>query len=277
MASESIAIANDRSEWLHVVDAELPIYSLAKPFIAASLFAAGVDIDAPISRWIDRSWVSRGGDITVAQLLNHTSGLRDYGALPEYAAAITARVAPWSDEVFADHTLRKPLLFEPGTGWSYANPGYWILSQIVQQTTGWRFETVIDRLIAKPLGLDATRVIRGQFADDLPHYPAGWVWHGVIVSTASDVVRFMRSDLVAPLLGSLVKVPVEHPLWSDPHNGFGLMVDPGIRYGHNGGGPGYSASCFHFLEQGVTGCVLMRADSEEAAMARLLDEVKARV
>ena len=51
------------------------------------------------------------------------------------------------------------------------------------------------------------------------------------------------------------------------------MVDPGIRYGHNGGGPHYSASCFHFLESGRTGCVLLRSDEEEAAMERLLDRL----
>lgn len=73
----------------------------------------------------------------------------------------------------------------------------------------------------------------------------------------------------------LTKVPVEHPKWTDPHYGYGLMVEPNERYGHNGGGPNYSASCFHFIESGFTGCVLMRADQEEDAMDELLSEIGA--
>ena len=62
-------------------------------------------------------------------------------------------------------------------------------------------------------------------------------------------------------------------MWTDPHIGYGLMVDPGITYGHNGSGPNYSASCFHFEESQLTGCVLMRADGEEEAMKTLFKEI----
>ena len=83
----------------------------------------------------------------------------------------------------------------------------------------------------------------------------------------------MRSPLVTPLLQNLTKVPVEHPLWTDPHSGYGLMVDPGIKYGHNGDGPGYSASSFHFIDSQLTGCVIMTAKSEGEAMQALVEEI----
>jgi hypothetical protein len=54
------------------------------------------------------------------------------------------------------------------------------------------------------------------------------------------------------------------------------MVDPGSQYGHNGGGPNYSASCFHFIKSGLTGCVLMRTDREEDAMDELLKQINTR-
>jgi D-alanyl-D-alanine carboxypeptidase len=249
---------------------------LVKPFIASIVFTAEINISTPIARWIGADIVPRAADISVAQLLNHTSGLRDYGGLKEYSQAIQAGETPWSDDVFGGHTLRKPLLFEPGEGWAYSNPGYWLLSKIVQTHTGLGFDEMIHRFIVEPLGLTATQVAHGQFADDLPGYPAEWVWHGLLTSSASDLVRFMMSPLIDPLLGKLTRVPVEHPRWADPHNGYGLMVDPGSRYGHNGGGPNYSASCIHFIKSGLTGCVLMRADREEEAMNELLKQINTR-
>jgi len=276
MRTQSIAIADEAGAFLHREDAVLPIYSLTKPFIASAVFAAGIDIDEPVSRWVERQTFPRGTDVSVAQLLAHTSGLTDYGGLPEYGSDIQAGLPPWSDDDFADHTLRKPLLFEPGEGWAYSNPGYWLLSQIVQKHTGLSFENVIHDLIAEPLGLSSTRVARGQFADDLPSYPAEWVWHGVLMSSARDIVHFMNSDFVAPLLAKLTKVPFEHPLWTNAHYGYGLMVDPEIRFGHNGEGPNYSASCYHFTESGLTGCVLMQADGEGRAMEVLLKEITLR-
>ena len=145
----------------------------------------------------------------------------------------------------------------------------------MQAQTGLGFAEAIDRFIAAPLALSSVSVAHGQFADDLPWYPAEWVWHGLIVSTAADVVRFMRSPLLEPLLEQLVSVPVEHPLWTNPCNGYGVMVEPGVRYGHTGGGPNYSAACFHFVETGLTGCVLTQSQDEDAAMNELVNEIAA--
>ncbi|MCZ6618149.1 MAG: serine hydrolase [Gammaproteobacteria bacterium] len=129
--SESVSIVNGSGEFLERVDVVLPIYSITKSYIAACVFAAQINIDERISAWIDNRLVPRGDEISVRQLLNHTSGIRDYGALPEYHEAIrSGRV--WTDEQFADVTLHAELLFKPGNQWSYSNPGYWLLSKIIQ-------------------------------------------------------------------------------------------------------------------------------------------------
>ena len=254
----------------------LPVYSLVKPMIASLVFTNGIDLTARVSRWFDGSWVTRGGDITVGQLLNHTSGLCDYGHLPAYGAAIEAGRAPWSDEEFAEHTLRQPLLFEPGGGFAYSNAGYWLLREIACREAGLTFDALLHRDVTEPLGMGDTRVVQGQFADDLPAYGSGWVWHGLVVATALDMVRFMRSTLVAPLRQGLVAAgPPESP-WVNPHYGRGLMVEPGVCYGHNGQGPGYGAACFHFEQPRLTGCVLTAARDLDAPPFAALSEPVAR-
>ncbi len=248
----------------------LPVYSIAKTFIAQLVVASGIDLNTPISDWIDFSWVPRAEEISVLNLLNHTSGLRDYGALPLYARAIAEGAPPWTDEEFAAQTLKLPLLFEPGTGFAYSNPGYWLLTQIVEQEQGQSFDTLIDALCTEH-DLQHTRLVHGQFARDLPHYPAEWVWHGVVLSSAADIARYIASDAVAALREPRVAVGTAGEPWQNPHYGLGLMIEPGVMYGHNGNGPGYSASCFYLEDAEVTICVLHAAEGDDLAFAELLE------
>jgi D-alanyl-D-alanine carboxypeptidase len=254
----------------------LPIYSITKTFIGAAILALKINLDSPVSTWFEQSLLPRAAEITVKHLLSHTSGLRDYGANPAYIQAVNSRGPVWTDDEFAMQTLRQPLLFEPGCGWSYANPGFWLLSQIAQRESGLDFDGVIRRTILEPLGLSKTFVARGIFPKELPEYPAGWVWHGLLISTAADVARFMTSDLVTPLNKQLMKVPGEHPHWSAPHYGYGLMVEPGIRYGHEGEGLKFTAACYRFLPEGLTGCVIMESNHTGAAFEHLLKLLVAR-
>ena len=248
-----------------------PFYSISKSFIAAALMRLKVPLHRTIDNWFGPQWVPAGASINVLQLLTHSAGLRDYGALPEYEQAIRTGRKPWSDDEFAEHTLRQPLLFEPGSRFSYSNPGYWLLNRIIEKEADAAFAEAIHKLIIDPLSLAETSVADGTFADDLPDYPAGWVWHGLLVGSAGDAATFMSSEFASPLLAHSIPVGGLHPGWQNPHYGLGMMTEPGVRFGHNGGGPGYTAACYHFVQSGRTLCVLDRGSStEDAAMMELL-------
>lgn len=47
-------------------------------------------------------------------------------------------------------------------------------------------------------------------------------------------------------------------------------VEPGIRYGHLGSGPGFNAACFRFPALDLTACVLLQSDGEDSAHEHLL-------
>jgi D-alanyl-D-alanine carboxypeptidase len=274
--TELIAIRSSDGTFLRADAGRWPIYSITKTFICAAIQQLALDIDRPASAWIDEHWLPQGHAISLRQLMNHTSGLTDYGQLPAYQRAIARGEAPWSDQVFADHTLRQPLLFKPGQGWSYSNPGYWLLTQIAEKASGLHLAELLSRSVLAPLGMRETEMGHGQFADDLPNYPAGWVWHGLLIASPADVATFMASPLAAGLTETPIEVPGRFPGWRAPHYGLGLMLEPGERYGHNGGGPGYSAASYHFPDRGVTICVLARTGEhgdEETAMRRLLELV----
>lgn len=269
-----------------------------------------------LSRWFPR--VARADDISLRRLLNHTAGIPDYGAIRAYHEGVrTSPSTPWTFDRFAAETFERGLQFEPGQGWEYSNPGYMLLKRILEEVTGLPYRELVAERIARPLGLDGTFVpervgdlaplamgtscalsIDGSARDVRKHYHPGWVSHGVVASTASDIVRFLDALFRGRLISqnsldamlTLVPVPMTRdaatssPLRvSAPSYGLGLMGDPGspwgLLVGHNGGGPCYSASAFHAVDMGGASVCAMGAIeddfSTEGLVAAVLDSLRA--
>jgi D-alanyl-D-alanine carboxypeptidase len=269
-------------------------YSITKTF-TATLFLLlreerRLTLDDRLARWFPR--IAGSEQITLRRLLDHTAGMPDYGALPAYHEAVRASPStPWSFERFAAETFDKGLRFEPGAGWAYSNPGYMLLERIAEEVAGAAYASLISDRIARPLGLARTFVpesvadlaslapapsralaLDGTPLDVRDHYHPGWVSHGVVASTPSEIARFFDAlfgdDFVSPPsleeLTALVPVPesVGVPAhWGRPAYGLGIMGDSASRWGrlwgHNGGGPGYTTSAFHAPDLGgVSVCAM---------------------
>jgi len=293
-------------------------YSITKTFTAALILGLRdenrLHLEDRLSRWFPD--VAHADDISLRHLLNHTAGIPDYGAIRAYHEDVrTSPSAPWTFDRFAAETLEKGLQFEPGQGWAYSNPGYMLLKRILEEVTGLPYRELVAERIARPLGLDRTFVpervrdlaplamgtsralsIDGSPRDIREHYHPGWVSHGVVASTARDIVRFLDALFGGRLIShdsldammSLVPVPMTResaassPLRiTAPSYGLGLMGDPaspwGLLVGHNGGGPCYSASAFHAVDLGGASVCAMgaiEADfSAEEIVAAVLDRL----
>ena len=295
------------------------IYSVTKTFTAVLILhlcdEGRLGLADALARWFpDVPGASR---ITVEQLLNHSAGIRDYGGLPAYHTELRqSPTAPWSFERFAAETFGKGLLFEPGTGWSYSNPGYMLLKGIAEQVGGESYRDLIANRIAAPLGLRDTAVVEaleelktlaagttselapnGGPLDVRSYYHPGWVSHGVIASSCSDVARFFDALFGDRIISrgrvremlQLILLPKSSPDEGyssplrpvSPGYGLGLMGDPdspwGLLVGHNGGGPCYRASAFHAMTSGITVCAMTaieRGFDTESIVAQLLDAVE---
>jgi D-alanyl-D-alanine carboxypeptidase len=294
-------------------------YSVTKTFTASLILMLCEEqrlrLDDTVTRWFPR--VTLADRITLRRLLNHTAGIPDYGGLRSYHDDLRASPdTPWTFERFAAETFEKGLDFEPGQGWGYSNPGYLLLKRILEDVSGRSYRELVAERIAQPLGLSRTFV-----AESIPdletlapgtsralspassprevraHYHPGWVSHGVVASTASDIVRFLDALFRGRLLSrqsldemmTLVRVPVERDSRASPTSsplrmrapsyGLGLMGDPaspwGQIFGHNGGGPCYSASAFHAVDlDGVSVCAMGAIEesfSTEEVVAGVLD------
>jgi len=113
--------------------------------------------------------------ITIQHLLNHTSGLRDY-------LQISFLKGLGDNDFYQDKDIMKWLVnqsnlnFEPGNEFLYSNSGYWLLGQIVQETTGMNMADFAKKELFKPLGMsnthfhnDHTKIVKNRASGYLPN------------------------------------------------------------------------------------------------------------
>ena len=91
--------------------------------------------------------------ITVRDLLTHTAGIQDAApaAIHDYPQSMNVPL----DEVVRQ-LARQPLLFQPGTKWSYSSPGIEILGRLIEVCSGQKYEDFIAGRILDPLGMKDT-------------------------------------------------------------------------------------------------------------------------
>ena len=142
--------------------------SLGKQFTAAAVMLLVQDnklsLDDKISKYfpdVPATWK----DITVWNLLTHTSGLGDYP--PE----IDLKRDYTEDELLASFK-NAPLDFEPGSSWNYSNAGYVILGILIRKITGKYYGDFIKERVFEPLHMSTARVI--SEADIVPNRAAGY-------------------------------------------------------------------------------------------------------
>ncbi len=208
-------------------DMQFKIASQTKTFTAnlvLQLVGEGrVSLDDRISKWV--AGVPNGDQITIRELLNHTSGLADGFTSPTIQQMVPNGCTV--EELLAAEALFPPVAL-PGTKWSYSNYGYNLLGRVVELATGQDLSTAIQQRIAEPLHLRRTFLpVSGNglsvpfthgygtgdvgptqaptASDDATDLPGSCLWaHGGMVSTLSD----MHIWSVALATGALLKPAV---------------------------------------------------------------------
>jgi D-alanyl-D-alanine carboxypeptidase len=267
----TLVAAGDDVEITGDPDARYPIYSVTKTAVAAAVLL-----------------LVREGAVeleSVRRLLDHTSGVRDYGSLPEYHEAVrTQPGVAWDDDEFLARTAAAGPQFEPGEGWAYSNTGYLLLRRLLDEhgglaaflpRLGLADTTVAERLEDLSVAVPAPSAQLLDGVDDVRGvYDPRWVGHRTLVARAEDLVGFWR-NLPAETLDPRTFVPIgfDAPGFARPSYGLGVMADPehplGTIVGHGGGGPGYAAGVFSVPSRGAVAIVLAADESYPAQKTAL--------
>ena len=140
------------------------IGSISKNVLAATVLHLVehnlLSLDDGIEMWLDPSITSQmpySNQITIKQLLNHTSGLYSYtGDQSFLLALLTNPDTSFSFIDIVDISLSHPPDFIPGTNWNYNNTGYVILTDIIESASGISYHQYATDSILTPLGLNNT-------------------------------------------------------------------------------------------------------------------------
>jgi len=133
-------------------DMRYSIGSVSKQFLAGCVLLLVQDgklsLDDRVSKYLPD--LTRAGEVTIRELLTHTSGYQDYYP-QDYVAPFMLK--PVTAAQIIDQWARKPLDFDPGTRWQYSNTNYAIAGRIVEKVTGGPFFEFLSKRILQPLGM----------------------------------------------------------------------------------------------------------------------------
>ncbi len=226
-----------------------------------------VDLDEPLERWVPEyrmygPW--QVDDISIRQLLTHTSGVPDGSGPPELTGDDAMDV--WA----AGHHPR--LFARPGSFFNYSNLGYTLLGLVVERASGERFDPYLVDRLWRPAGMLATThdvaaveaggnfaagtwldPTSGTAASVAPSEQAVWVDNpnGEAFTTAGDLARWAQAmldggdTLLTPSSVAAMSAPLEVVTESPQHRyGYGVMTGSQgdlVLKGHGGAVPGYQS------------------------------------
>ncbi|MDA2626358.1 serine hydrolase [Bacillus cereus] len=253
-------------------DFRFRIGSVTKTFTATVVLQlAGenrLNLDDSIEKWLPGVIQGNGYDdkqITIRQLLNHTSGIANYTMSKDFNMMDTKKSYP--AEGLVKMGISMPPDFAPGKSWSYSNTGYVLLGILIEKVTGNSYAEEIENRIIEPLELSntflpgnssvipGTKHARGYVQLDRASEPKDVTYYnpsmassaGDMISTADDLNKFFSYLIGGKLLKEqqlkqmLTTVPTGVDELGDSGLGiFKMKLSNGESiWGHGGTIPGF--------------------------------------
>lgn len=258
------------------------IASTGKVFIgllAAQLHQDGLlNLDDTLDTWLPSDLLTQiqySDKITLRQLLNHSSGIYNYGDTDKWKEdALANPEQEKGNAELVEYALNKPAEFEPGTGWHYSNTNYNLAGMILDTVLGSQNAYEMRDRILSPLSLEDTFSVgvENNMIELIPGYESiqGQLFNtkdlnlkytsaaAPIASSVSDVADFTRSMFKDP---NFINDNVRDLMWGNDslvkdtdNENYGLGMyqlkhNGGNVYFHSGGNPGYSSENFYFEDQ----------------------------
>ncbi len=111
-----------------------------------------IDLQGKLSDYLPYYRKDTGSQVTIHQLLTHSSGIPSYTSIPNFFEEISRD--PYPVEAFVKKYCSGDFEFEPGSKYLYNNSGYFLLGAIIEEITGKTYEGVLNEKIFHPLGME---------------------------------------------------------------------------------------------------------------------------
>jgi CubicO group peptidase (beta-lactamase class C family) len=263
--------------------------SVSKQFTAAAVLLLAkegkLSLDDPVRKYIPEVR-DFGSPLLVRHMLNHTSGLRDWGSVESIAGwPRTTRVNTHA-HVLDVVARQRSVNFTPGTRYSYSNTGYNLSAILVSRVSGMSFAEFSTTRIFEPMGMtrtswrdDHTRVVKGRaiaYSDERDGFHIEMPFENVhgnggLLTTIGDLLKW-NENFTSPKVGDAAFV-AEQQTPGKFNDGrvhqyaLGLTVGSykGVRQvEHSGSTAGYRAHLTRYPDQKVSVAVLCNVTSGAA-------------
>lgn len=248
-----------------------------------------LSIDDPLRDWLDASLIGEienADQVSLKQLLNHTSGIRDYLAAEQYLNALNQPYFRETQSEKLRYVYGKSAYHTPGERYTYSNTNYVLLGLVVEKARNMPLWEVVKQHITDPLGLDNTEMgthdqplptgtvrpygySRKQYRDIMSLAVSdGATGDGGIASNMQEVNAFAEALFSGQLLSEaafkqmtqeLIIITDENemdfPNWPDEGYGLGISLwntPYGKAYGHTGGTSSFDTYWFYFPEKQIS-------------------------
>ncbi|WP_157995422.1 serine hydrolase domain-containing protein [Peristeroidobacter soli] len=294
-------------------DSVFRIGSVTKQFTAAALLKLQEEGKLSTNDKLSKYYPAypRAADVTLAQMLHHTSGLHNYTddeVILGREAAVTLTTDQWVERF---GRMTKTQDFEPGTRWSYSNTAYFLLGGIVEKVEGKPLATVLATRFFTPLGMKQTAldneqdIVAGRVAGYDAEAPGKFKNARLISMTipgGAGAMRSSASDLVkwnAALFGGKVLQPASFQAMIAPGRlndgklsstamtkegdalpseyGYALgiaKVEGHTRIGHGGGIFGFNSSLQEFPDDHVTIAVIANGIGPKVGVGQITKRIE---
>jgi len=260
------------------------IGSISKQFTATAILLlqeeGKLSLDDKVAKFIPD--LTRANEVTIRQLLSHTSGYQDYWP-QDYAPPLMLQ--PITANRILDLWARKPLDFDPGTNWQYSNTNFVIAGVIVEKASGMQLLDFLHQKIFDPLGMKTvTNTDQEKLSDSdptgymryalgplriSPKEGRGWLFAaGELAMTASDLAKWDISIIDQKVLkpSSYKEFETEVLLKNGVGTSYGLGVDVTSESGrrmlaHSGEVSGFTSQNTVFPDDRVAIVVLTNQDA----------------
>ncbi|WP_300527752.1 serine hydrolase [Maricaulis sp.] len=267
-------------------DTLFDIGSLTKQFTAAAMLIlaerGALDLSDPLSTYFENVPADKA-DITLHQLITHSSGLSD-----ETGGFEGSDRDPYiGREDFLATLFASPLNNAPGETYEYSNAGYTVLAAVIEDVSGQDYESFLREVVLDPAGMENTgyrlhdwtreqvatgyywgtpdrdRANVGTFLTRWQDEPVSWrlLGNGGLSSTANDMERWHRALADGVLFSgdALETYQTGYSVFSEAHSayyGFGWIVRPGPVTGtplmsHSGGNGVFIATIQRYPQDDV--------------------------
>jgi D-alanyl-D-alanine carboxypeptidase len=188
--------------------------SITKTFVTAAIMEmveeGSLSIDDPLSNWMPD--FPNAAQITLRQLLGHTSGVADFFESPDYKALVIDDPSHnWTPQEVLDRLVGAPY-FAPGTGYHYSNTGFLLLGMVIAKVTGKQLGDVLQQRLFTPTALNNT-----YFQGSGPPPAGAAVGHsattGLDISDGTDYRPTLSEATVAWAAGAIVSSAPDIAIW----------------------------------------------------------------